>query len=219
MPASWPCKDVVLHESTVRFDRRLFAQWLPGYTLHCPSSPLSPSQLGWPMSRPRSYTVLTRDATVSLSLFKEHLELLFCKPSLSVRDLWIATQDLITDSVNFNWPNWTAWTLVYVAWRRTKCKRKRQCLRRRFARARRKRFPIFLQDELKFVAEVFDKCFWPETLKHKPYHPPPTTWDMQQQFLQEQSHAGCRATESTKRLHQSLRKVSWFEKGQVSVCQ
>ena len=48
--------------------------------------------------------------------------------------------------------------LLILNRRRTKCKRKRQHLRRRFARAQRNRFPIFSQDELKFVAEAFDEC-------------------------------------------------------------
>ena len=88
-----------MHECTKYFDRSIFARWLPDYDIHIPLDDdgkeifLSPHHFGWPLNRPRRYTVLTRRSTIKLEEFSSTLKLLFRKVNISVKDLMVAPEE------------------------------------------------------------------------------------------------------------------------------
>lgn len=51
---------------------------------------LSPHHFGWPASRPRSYTVLTKDATCGIRDFSATLNSLFRKVNVGVESILVA---------------------------------------------------------------------------------------------------------------------------------
>lgn len=101
-------KDIITHECAPRFAVQLFLKYLHGYTLHQvlqdPDSepgqgtPMTLSQhcFGWPEHRPRSYCVLTKDATCTLTGREiQVIHDLFRKPNLDVSHLYCAPQDWV----------------------------------------------------------------------------------------------------------------------------
>ena len=110
LPCLCICKDVIFHECSPRFCTDLLTRYLKGYTVHqvfeCSSGRhlrqqpimLSPHHFGWPMHRPRAFTVLTKDAACHLGSDEpghsnrgiNTCQELFRKPCLSVAALYTA---------------------------------------------------------------------------------------------------------------------------------
>ena len=99
----------MIHECTARFDRTLFEKYLPGYTIHSPVGPsggdlLSPEDFGWPMSRPRLFTVMTKDRVSSNSnaVFGVPMNMLYSQKQVAVKATAIIVSSQIAgcDSVN-----------------------------------------------------------------------------------------------------------------------
>lgn len=92
-------EDLIFHECTSGFAKHLFEIWLPDYDIHRPTDAaghemlLSPHQFGWPLFRPRLYTVLSKRSSVTVSAFGETLSLLFRKCMIPVSSLFVASQD------------------------------------------------------------------------------------------------------------------------------
>lgn len=95
----------MLHECTSYFKKSVFERHLPEYTVHrviqddtCATSAevmLSPHHLGWPMTRPRLYTVLIHKEKATLENFSVVMKSLFRRPhqKLGVHSLFVAPQD------------------------------------------------------------------------------------------------------------------------------
>ncbi|CAK9068160.1 unnamed protein product [Durusdinium trenchii] len=96
-------EDVIVHECTSLFSKDIFCRYLPQYEVHRPIAlsgedlMLSPHQLGWPLHRPRAYTVLTKRATVKLDGFNETLCSLFRKCMISVESLFVAPEEEVAE--------------------------------------------------------------------------------------------------------------------------
>ena len=96
---------LAVHECTSAFDTGLFLKYLPMYSVHQPEDEdndnkllhLSPHMFGWPMFRPRLYTVLCHRHKCVLSGFSTALKSLFCKPQLQVHNLFIAPKEEIEE--------------------------------------------------------------------------------------------------------------------------
>ena len=96
---------LAVHECTSAFDTGLFLKYLPMYSVHQPEDEdndnkllhLSPHMFGWPMFRPRLYTVLCHRHKCVLSGFSTALKSLFCKPQLQVHNLFIAPEEEIEE--------------------------------------------------------------------------------------------------------------------------
>ena len=99
-------KDVICHECAPRFGVHLFLRYLEGYSLHQvlqdPDSapdqgaPMTLSQhvFGWPEHRPRSYCILTKNASCTLTgRGIQVIHELFRKPNLDASHLYCAPQD------------------------------------------------------------------------------------------------------------------------------
>ena len=96
---------MVLHECTSYFKKSVFERHLLEYTVHrviqddtCDTSAevmLSPHHLGWPMTRPRLYTVLIHKEKATLENFSVVMKSLFRRPhqKLGVHSLFVAPQD------------------------------------------------------------------------------------------------------------------------------
>lgn len=82
------------------FDRDLFDTYLPMYEVHRvvdgkgATVQLSPHLLGWPMYRPRLYTILVHRSKATLTQFSETMASLFCRPMIAVHDLFVAPKDI-----------------------------------------------------------------------------------------------------------------------------
>eukprot|EP00435_Cladocopium_sp_Y103_P011830 s5265_g3.t1 len=89
---------LAVHECTSAFDSGLFSTYLPMYEIIQPKDDnsrvmhLSPHLFGWPMYRPRLYTVLCHRSKCGLSEheFTEVLKALMCRPTLDVHQLFVA---------------------------------------------------------------------------------------------------------------------------------
>ena len=97
-------EDVIVHECSPRFCISVFAKYLSNYSIHQAhhgddvNRPYFLSQrcFGWPCHRPRSYVIMTKNA--SCGLCNEGVQLvfqLFRQPQLSVADLFCAPQDSV----------------------------------------------------------------------------------------------------------------------------
>ena len=60
---------------------------------------LSPHLYGWPMMRPRLYTILVHKKKASLSKFSETMRALFKRPVLHVRDLFVAPKARLSSAL------------------------------------------------------------------------------------------------------------------------
>ena len=81
---------------TPTFARHL-EKWLPQYDVIQPTSLLSPHHMGWPVHRPREYTVLLKKSSMEIVsgelAFQRTLQSLFRKCALGVDSLYVAPQD------------------------------------------------------------------------------------------------------------------------------
>ncbi len=101
----WRCifsEDLIFHECTSGFAKHIFRIWLPNYDVHRPTDAagnemlLSPHQFGWPLFRPRLYSVLSKRSSVTISAFGETLSLLFRKCMIPVSSLFHRTVTVIS---------------------------------------------------------------------------------------------------------------------------
>lgn len=92
-------EDIILHECTPRFDAQTLKQHLGDiyefYSLPLPSEVISPHHLGWPVQRPRRYTIGVKRGRVQLgwSEFEEDLKKLLMAASVDCRVLYQATPE------------------------------------------------------------------------------------------------------------------------------
>ena len=97
---------VALHECTNAFDKKLFETWLPMYQVHRAHDDddkqiyLSPHHFGFPMMRPRLYSVLTHKKKCKMANFSTTLRSLFMRPSLDVHSLFVAPKDCSAEWMN-----------------------------------------------------------------------------------------------------------------------
>ena len=88
--------NIIVHECTKAFDEQLLVQ-IFGSDYRVESLVFSPCDLGWPTSRPRKYTVMTRlDAEKLFSFSHQRFsDVFFRRMMMSGHEFWCAPADLV----------------------------------------------------------------------------------------------------------------------------